>query len=259
VIRAGYQNVQNSVLWGTVLGAAAWSAYAATEVVFASLLFGFTRPYAAFTSWHWTLDRALAHRLLMTGALIGAVAGFAVYLLRNTGLFQDNSPVVMQSAASLTLIGRIYLEHYGQYAFFTGGTAVLVVSMCFAILLLAEMQSAKWPERLGMLTNPWVISGVLLGVEQTADLFDMVSAQELSGSGRGDALVGSHPGCAGGGLGVDWAAGPAQTGTKPLGLATLALALALIGAVEVMGISHATAAQGGGFRPRIPRASRMCW
>src|SRR5438046_772363 len=107
VIKAGLQTLQVrvAIIGGTVLGAAAWSAYATTELVFASLLFGYTRPYATFNPWHWQLTGLLLIGFLVAGSALGAVAGLAVYVLRHTGLFQQNSGAVLESAASMTLVG----------------------------------------------------------------------------------------------------------------------------------------------------------
>jgi arylsulfatase A-like enzyme len=245
VIEAGFQKVRDAIAWGTILGAAAWSAYAATELVFASLLFRFVRPYAVFTSWHWQLTGFLLIGFLVVGSALGAVAGLVVYLMRRTGFFQDNASAVLESAASITLVGAFIWNILANTVSFTGGTPVLVASLGFAALLLVEMRSARWSRRLGMLTNPWVISGVLLGVEQTADLLDMGSARELSG----DVALATH---LLEGILVVLIAGAVLVGRRlrpSLGpgrwaLATVALGVVLIGSAGLMGIPHPKGGRG---------------
>jgi arylsulfatase A-like enzyme len=170
-----------AVIRGAALGAATWSAYAATEWVFASLLFGFTRPYAVFAPWHWHLTVLLLVGFLAAGLLLGAVAGLAVYFFGKTGTLQDNSSTVLESAAALTLVIAYVVNTLSNSLSSTGGVPLLIVSLCFAALLLMEMRSARWSKRFGLLTNPWVISAVLLGVEQEWDLLNMGAARQLGG------------------------------------------------------------------------------
>jgi arylsulfatase A-like enzyme len=173
------------------LGAATWSAYAVTELAFASLLFGFTRPYAVFTSWHWQLTLLLLGGFLAAGVLLGAVAGLAVYILGKTGIFQDNSSTVLESAAALTLVLAYAANTLVESHSSSGGVPLLVASLCFGALLLLEMRSSEWSRRLGLLTNPWVISFVLLGMEQEWDLLNMGMAQQLGGRVQmGELLLG---------------------------------------------------------------------
>jgi arylsulfatase A-like enzyme len=182
--------IRDVVVRGAALGAATWSAYAATEFAFASLLFGFTRPYAVFTSWHWQLTLLLLAGFLVAGLLLGAVAGLAVYFLVKTGIVQDNSTTVLESAASLTVVVAYVVNTLSNSLSWTGGVPVLIASLSFGALLLMEMRSSEWSRRLGLLTNPWVISVVLLGVEQEWDLLDMGVAQQLGGRVQlGEALL----------------------------------------------------------------------
>jgi arylsulfatase A-like enzyme len=151
-------------------------------LVFSSLLFALARPYAVFTPWHWQLTVILLVSFLAVGALLGAVAGLAVYGVARTGVFQDNTSTVLESAAALTLVAAYVGNTLASSLSLTGGVPVLIASLGFAALLLVEMHSSRWSERLGLLTNPWVISGVLLGLEQEFDLLNMGTAQQLSGN-----------------------------------------------------------------------------
>src|SRR5437016_10475323 len=89
---------------GAVQGAVAWSAYAVVEFVLSSLVFGMTRPYATFTSWHWSLTATLMIGFLALGVAAGALAGLAVYLLRHTSLGREGGTPALESAAALTLV-----------------------------------------------------------------------------------------------------------------------------------------------------------
>jgi arylsulfatase A-like enzyme len=149
--------------------------------VFASLLFGLARPYAVFTPWHWQLTVLLLVGFLAAGALLGAVAGLAVFGIARAGIFQDNASTVLESAAALTLLAAYVGNTLAGSLSLPGGVPLLIASLCFTALLLVEMGSSRWSGRLGLLTNPWVISGVLLGLEQEFDLLNMGTAQQLSG------------------------------------------------------------------------------
>jgi arylsulfatase A-like enzyme len=182
--------IRDAVFRGAGLGAATWSAYAATELVFASLLFGFTRPYAVFTSWHWQLTLLLLAGFLAAGLLLGTIAGLAVFFLGKTGILQENSSTVLESAAALTLVAAYIANTLSSFNSSAGGVPVSIAALCFGALLLTEMRSSKWSGRFGLLTNPWVISVVLLGVEQEWDLRNMGLARQLGGRVQlGEALL----------------------------------------------------------------------
>lgn len=238
MIQAGYRKVGQAVLWGAVLGAAGWSAYAATEMVFASLLFGFTRPFAVFRPWHWQLTGLLLIAYLVVGAVAGAASGLAVFLLGKAGWVRKDSPSVLEAAAALTLAGTFVWNVAANALSLTGGIPVLIASACFAVLLLIELRSGPWSDRLGMVTNPWVVAGVLLGVEQTADLMDMASAQQLGGKvvlatrlleAALIVLVAT----------AVWFGRKLRPSLAPArwAVATLALAAVLIGSTEMMGLA----------------------
>jgi arylsulfatase A-like enzyme len=166
---------------GAVQGAAAWSAYAVVEFVFSSLVFGMTRPYATFTSWHWSLTATLMLGFLAIGLLAGALAGLVVYVLRNTlrGLARNNGTPALESAAALTLVIAFLANLTGKQGLQNNGIWLLAAALCFAALLVAAMVSAQWMDRLGFLTNCWVISGVLLGMGQELGLLSMGMAQQM--------------------------------------------------------------------------------
>ena len=242
-MRVAYGKVGQAGLWGAVLGAAGWSAYAAAEVVFASLLFGFTRPYAVFRPWHWQLTGVLLMGYLVVGAAAGALSGLAVFGLSRMGQVRKDSPAVLEAAAALTLAGAVVWNTAANAMGLTGAIPVLIAAVVYVLLLLVELRSDVWSERFGMLTNPWVIAGVLLGVEQVADLMDMASGQQLGGNiglavhlleGALIVLIAAavwlgrklRPGMPA----VRWAGG------------TLALGVLLIGSMEAMGMARPAAA-----------------
>jgi arylsulfatase A-like enzyme len=181
VSRDSFPSIRDAVIRGAALGAATWSAYAVTEFLFSSLLFGFVRPYAVFTPWHWQLTVLLLAGFVAVGALLGAAAGLAVFGIARAGIFQDDARTVLESAAALTLVAAYVGNILASSLSLTGGVPLLIASLCFAALLLVEMRSSRWSGRLGLLTNPWVISGVLLGLEQEFDLLNMGTARQLGG------------------------------------------------------------------------------
>src|SRR5258708_1414345 len=71
-----------SVASGALHGAAAWSAYALLEFLFASVLFRLARPHAVFSAWHWKLTAMLFLGYLIAGPVCGALAGAAAWTLR---------------------------------------------------------------------------------------------------------------------------------------------------------------------------------
>ena len=75
--------------------------YAVVEFVFSSLVFGVTRPYATFTSWHWNLTATLMVGFLAIGLLAGAVARSAA-----VHLFACATPGRSAPLSSITALTR---------------------------------------------------------------------------------------------------------------------------------------------------------
>src|ERR1700686_4384229 len=136
------------VVRGAVQGAAAWSAYAVVEFVFSSLVFGITRPYATFTSWHWSLTAVLMVGFLAIGLVAGALAGLAVYLLRNTSLGRQlgrqNGTPALECAATLTLVIAFLANLTAKQGLENNGRWLVAAALCFAVLLVAAIVSARW-------------------------------------------------------------------------------------------------------------------
>jgi arylsulfatase A-like enzyme len=156
-----------SVASGALQGAAAWSAYALLEFVFASLLFRFTRPHAVFATWHWNLTALLLLGYLIVGLACGAVAGAASWSLRRS------QQLTVESAATLTLVFAFALH----LVWSTGTSRLWLVAAAglFAALLLIR----RWNDGAGWLTNYWVASGLLLGFGQLLGLREMGVANQL--------------------------------------------------------------------------------
>src|SRR5258708_33295761 len=87
-----------SVASGALHGAAAWSAYALLEFVFASVLFRLARPHAVFSTWHWNLTAMLFLGYLIAGPVCGAVAGAVAWTLRR------KMQISVEAAAGFTLV-----------------------------------------------------------------------------------------------------------------------------------------------------------
>ncbi len=155
-----------SVASGALHGAAAWSAYALLEFVFASVLFRLTRPHAVFSTWHWNLTALLLLGYLIVGLVCGVLAGAVAWSLRR---FQ----LSVESAATFTLVFA-----FGLHLAWNAGTSqiwLLAAAAAFASLLLIR----RWNDGAGWLTNYWVVAGLLLGFGQLLGLREMGVANQL--------------------------------------------------------------------------------
>ncbi len=121
-----------------------------------------------FTAWHWELTALLLCAYLAAGILLGGLAGLLVsFLDQKTGWLRDGgTAIALEGAAVLTLIVAFALNLLALARWPSGKTAFLVFCACLALVVLAAMRSRRLSERLGLLTHPWVVAGVLLGVGQ---------------------------------------------------------------------------------------------
>ena len=158
--------------FGIIQGAAAWSAYAVIEFLSSSVLFRLVRPYARFTTWHWELTGQLALSYLVAGVLAGAVAAVAAFLL-SRWLSHGPIALVMEHAAAFTLALAVILHMASTPAPPVGWWKLLIVPIVLAALLLLSLRSQVWSDRLGLLTNPWLVAGLLLGLGLVSVLEDM--------------------------------------------------------------------------------------
>jgi arylsulfatase A-like enzyme len=168
------RGVLYSAGWGALWGLSAWAAYCATEFVFSSLLFNFTRPYSTFTSWHWQPTWLLVAAFFATGVLCGAAAGLAVFFCGN---FRNR--LRLEQAGTLTLALAVLIRVVTAWHGLEGWSWLLLASATFSGLLVLGFRSSAWHARLGYLTNPWVISGFLLGLGQEAVVLNMGTAEQL--------------------------------------------------------------------------------
>jgi len=168
------QGFLNSALRGAVWGLSAWAAYCATEFVFSSLLFKFTRPYSTFPSWHWQPTWLLVAAFFATGIVCGAAAGLAVFFFGNS-----RNPLQFEQAGTLTLALAFLIRVVTAWPGLGGWSWLLLSCLAFSALLMLGLRSGAWYARLGYLTNPWVISGFLLGLGQEAVVLNMGTAEQL--------------------------------------------------------------------------------
>src|SRR6266700_2497840 len=156
-------------------GAVAWSAYAIAEFASSSLLFDLARPYARFTTWHWQLTATLVIAYLAIGLVVGALAGAATWFLtkRTQSIGNKDRSLVLEGAATLTVVIGFVLNIAAAPFSPTGTPVLLLTGGVMGALLVAGIRSARWSERLGFLTNPWVVAGLLLGVGQGINLLEM--------------------------------------------------------------------------------------
>jgi arylsulfatase A-like enzyme len=180
-MKADLQKLPSCLFWGGVWGTAAWSAYAVVEFAFSSLIFRFTRPYAVFSGWHWQLTGLLVLAYLIVGAVTGAFAGLLVHLVRQR-LADDTNPLhALEFAATLpvtlALMGNgifITFSNYGYKGLYESAVAALGTG-----LLLAGILSGVWANRAGLLTNAWIVCGLILGFGEEFELFNMGVAAQL--------------------------------------------------------------------------------
>src|SRR5260370_15196101 len=92
------EGLGRSVASGVLYGAAAWSAYALLEFLFASVLFRLARPHAVFSAWHWKLTAMLFLGYLIAGPVCGALAGAAAWTLRRRGPRSGEAPPCFRPA-----------------------------------------------------------------------------------------------------------------------------------------------------------------
>jgi arylsulfatase A-like enzyme len=183
-MKADLRKLPNCLAWGAVWGTAAWSAYAVVEFIFSSVLFRITRPYAAFPNWHWHMTGMLLLAYLVIGPATGALGGLMAYLLRHWIEEDANALHVLESAATLPLALAMTINGI-SVAFsesgYSGQWQALAAGM-LAALLLAGVLSPDRTRRTGLLTNAWVVSGLILGLSQEFELVNMGVAAQLGNS-----------------------------------------------------------------------------
>ncbi|HEX8985166.1 MAG TPA: sulfatase, partial [Bryobacteraceae bacterium] len=159
-------------------GAAAWCAYAVLEFIFSEVLYALARPYTSFTPWHWRMTALLAASYAVFGLVAGAAAGWAVWSLR---LRSRRAPP--EACATLTLVLAFAVNMVANPLSASGKPVLLAAAAGFAALLGAALWSERWSERLGLLTNAWVVSGLLLGLGQEFALLELQDSARTLGTG----------------------------------------------------------------------------
>jgi arylsulfatase A-like enzyme len=174
-----FRGVGRHLARGLLQGLVAWSAYAVTEFVFSSVVYALARPYAVFPAWHWQLTGILIAGFLGAGFVAGAVAGLAVFIMRGTGLFQSIPSTAIESAATLSVVLAFVIHVLVKPRGNAGWYWVLSAGIIFAALLALATGSRIWANRFGLLTNPWVVFGLLLGFGQVWVIVNMDVAEQL--------------------------------------------------------------------------------
>ena len=149
---------------GALFGAAAWSAYAVVEFLFSSVVFRLTRPYAIFPAWHWSLTALVVAGYLVCGILTGAIAGVAVALWNRRGKPNTRLTDTVESVTCLTLVVALLIHQLSGQGMRFGGTTFVTIGAVALALLALSLRSVAWRDRLGWLTNPWIIAATWLGV-----------------------------------------------------------------------------------------------
>jgi arylsulfatase A-like enzyme len=167
------------VLRGAIHGIAAWSAYAVVEFVFTSVLFRLTRPYSVFTPWHWHLTGLLLLGYLVVGPILGALAGLVVWRFRDAATVRERPDRVLELTASLSLALAFLINEIVSQGMLHDGLYLQLSALAFIALILAAFRSLTWMDRPGLLTNYWLISGLLLGLGQLFTLMETGTASQL--------------------------------------------------------------------------------
>ena len=157
--------------------AAAWCAYAVLEFIFSSVLYALARPYTSFMPWHWRMTALLVAAYAVSGLVAGAAAGCVAWSLRRRG---RRAPP--EACATLTLVLAFAVNIAANPLSATGKPVMLAFATGFAALLGAAVWSERWFERLGLLTNAWVVSGLLLGLGQEFALLEMQDSARTLGT-----------------------------------------------------------------------------
>src|SRR5213076_805330 len=130
---------------------------------------------ARFTTWHWQLTATLVIAYLAIGLVIGALAGVAAWFLtaKTQLIGNKDRSLVLEGLATLTVVIGFALNIAVAPFSPAGSPVLLVTSAILGTLLIASIRSVRWSERLGSLTNPWIVAALLLGVGQGISLLEM--------------------------------------------------------------------------------------
>lgn len=146
---------------GAVEGAAAWTAYAVLECVFAAIL-AWIVPIvhdAGPTNRAFTLFMFAVYAV--GGAITGAIGGFLLKAasLRSLSLSRKNAAHALRGFAALTII----LAVAANDAVFIGEARTEILAAILAVLAIVSMSRVGWSHKVWFAVNPWTVSLLLLG------------------------------------------------------------------------------------------------
>ncbi|MGE5570587.1 MAG: sulfatase [Rhodospirillales bacterium] len=179
--------IRRYLFLGALQGVFAWSAYSIGEFMVSSV-FGLARPYAVLTPWHWQLTSLLIAGYLVAGLLAGALAGLVLYLLTSAVSWVENTDTasVLEAGGTLTLVAAFGANLLASFSGDPGQVPLLGLTVIFFLLLVSAIRSEKVSERLGLLTNPWIVAIVLLG---TGQIFGLLKLREDGSPAGSKAMV----------------------------------------------------------------------
>ncbi|MBI3666423.1 MAG: sulfatase [Acidobacteria bacterium] len=155
-----------NVVAGAIQGVMAWTAYAAVECCFLSILPRLWQTSFSVAPPEWRQAVGFFAIYPIVGLLLGGVMGLALELAawRMQGLRKRDSTRLLSAAALFTLIWALAIN----LAVLSPPGASVWVRLFVTILLSAALAWSVRPgfggERLGFLLNPWSLSLLLLGL-----------------------------------------------------------------------------------------------
>jgi arylsulfatase A-like enzyme len=173
-MRLGPQINRERIYQGAIQGAKIWTIYAVMECWFLSILPWIFKPAYDYIPLHRGFTLLLFVLYLVIGLFFGGLCGYGFHIIerQNRILQRWASGSLLISAVTFTLIFALALNLVIQWIFFVMWhdrpllhlLPPLFVCVLLTGALVLSSRSEKWFQRLRFLTNPWVISGLVLGL-----------------------------------------------------------------------------------------------
>jgi arylsulfatase A-like enzyme len=149
--------LKKSILRGALLGLFAWLAYGIVEFVLALVFPRLWAPESRLLSWQWPIIGILFAAYASWGLLLGAAGGM---LLAWSGRahFQEGHRAVASLILTLTFAANLVYA----WPLARSEEIALAVAAVLGVMFCLAFSSDRWHRRTVFLTNPWVVSLLLL-------------------------------------------------------------------------------------------------